>query len=184
MMMFFLQPGRADCEGQSTCVVVLFSSLLWKEYATIASKRRWLCDVDLEMVKVCFPSEYDAAVAKFPNLRQMRFGCCGFQYRPWKDGAAMLLELKVDDVWVPILSELLPEHIVDRLMLAQAEWYKVTQMLEAKATQLEIAKHATHPSTCLIEGLPFHLHRSLSVQGVLRERSSSCDASAVGEVLL
>ena len=121
---------------------------MWKEYATIASKRRWLCDVELKMVKVCFPSEYDAAVAKFPNLHQMSFGSCGLKYRPWKDGAAMLLELKVDDVWVPILSELLPDHIVNRLMLAQAEWYKVTQMSEAKAIQLEIAKHATHPSTC------------------------------------
>ena len=80
---------------------------------------------------------------------------CGLKYRPFKDGPAMLLELKVDDTWVPILSELLPDHIVDRLMLAQAEWYQVTEMSEAKAIQLEIAKHAMHPSTCLIDGLPF-----------------------------
>ena len=38
---------------------------------------------------------------------------------------------------VPILSELLPERIVDRLAMAQAEWYRVAQMSEAKSTQLE-----------------------------------------------
>ena len=78
MKMFFLHPGRVEEKGgKFKYCGVFFASTLWKEYTTIASKRRWLCEVDFEMVKLCFPGEFDAALAKFPALHAMAFPCCG-----------------------------------------------------------------------------------------------------------
>ena len=80
--------------------------------------------VDYDRVKLAFPDEYDAGLSEHPDLHSLSMGTCGLQYRPFIDGPAMLVELKVDDEWIPIVSEHLPEHVLDRFKQAQAEWYE------------------------------------------------------------
>ena len=52
----------------------------------------------------------------------------------------------VDGVWVPIVSELLPEHILDRFKQAQSEWYEVLSSSSAEDIKLRILQNATRPS--------------------------------------
>ena len=73
-------------------------------------------------------------------------GTRGLKYRPFRDGAAMLMELLVDKEWIPIVSEHLPEHILDRFKQAQSEWYEVLHSDSAQSTKLRILQNATNPS--------------------------------------
>ena len=73
-------------------------------------------------------------------------GACGLTYRPYKDGPAMLMELLVDNAWIPIVSESMPEHSVDRFKQAQAEWYEVLASDSAAEIKEEIMQHAVNPS--------------------------------------
>ena len=85
-------------------------------------------------------------MAKDPDLHSRDMGTCGLKYRPFADGPAMLMELLVDDVWYPIVTEFLPEHIVDRFKQAQAEWYDVLSSDKAHDIKADILQNATKPS--------------------------------------
>ena len=64
--------------------------------------------------------------------------------------------MEVGGKTVPLLSELLPEHIMDRFKLVQSEWAKLTDTDTARAVKLKICqeKMLTHPVTCLDEACP------------------------------
>ena len=58
----------------------------------------------------------------------------------------MLMELLIDNEWIPIVSEHLPEHILDRFKQAQSEWYEVLHSDSAQSVKLKILQNATKPS--------------------------------------
>ena len=105
-------------------------------------------------MEAAFPKEYARALEKHPNLRDCRMGTCGVKYRPFKDGPAAVLEILVDNKWVALVSELLPEHIIDRFQMAQSEWYQVCQQTSAQEVKLRIMQNATNPSTFLCKDVP------------------------------
>ena len=73
-------------------------------------------------------------------------------YRPFNDGPACIIEVRIDDEWISLVSEILPEHILDRFKQAQAEWYKVLHSDSAKDVKMKILQNATKPSTNLVCG--------------------------------
>ena len=102
--------------------------------------------LDYDRLQLAFPEEYEAALSAHPDLRTKNPGTCGLKYRPFKDGAAMLMELKVDDEWIPVVSELLPEHVADRFKQAQAKWYQVLKTDAAWSVKMRLLENATNPS--------------------------------------
>ena len=131
-----------------------FSAPLWAETETLSKKTNWKCELDWDRVQLAFPDEYEAAISAQPNLRNMPTGTCGLKYRPHKDGPAMLVELLLDEAWIPLVSACLPEHIVDRFKQAQAEWYEVLQSDKAADVKMRILQHATKPCTNLVQDCP------------------------------
>ena len=135
MKMYYMHPGREvknvdDKTGKVAGTRYIFcgayfSAALWKEYQALSNKTRWVCMLDNERVRHAFPEEHAAAVAEDPDVFNKDNGTCGKVYRPWRDGPACLIEMRIDGAWIPLVSELLPEHILDRFKQAQAEWYKV-----------------------------------------------------------
>ena len=145
MKCFYMHPGRLQNHVFNYCGCY-FGSALWKEYKTASKKTKWRCICDMERVKVACPEEYEAALAKDPCLHEKDFGTCGMVYYPWRDGPAMLMEILIDNVWIPFVSEFLPEHILDRFKQAQAEWYEVLASDSAADIKEEIMQHAVKPS--------------------------------------
>ena len=131
-----------------------------------------------------FPDEYDAALSQNPGLRNEKMGTCGLKYFPFRDGPAMLMELKIDGEWIPVVSELLPEHIADRFKQAQAEWYQVLRTDSAQSVKMRILHNATNPSVLFPCGrfLRSQGRWQVSLEGVLRGRVQSSDTGGVGAV--
>ena len=145
MKLYYMHPGRKQ-DGVFKYCGCYFGAAPWKESKTPSDKTRWKCACDYDRVQLAFPDEYAAALTKHPDLRSKNMGTCGLQYRPFKDGPAMLMELLVDDEWIPIVSEFLPEHIMDRFKQAQAEWYEVLRSDSTQSVKLKILQNATKPS--------------------------------------
>ena len=145
MKLYYMHPGRKDNGVMKYCGCY-FSATLWQENRTIGGKTRWQCMLCWDNVKDAFPEEYAEAKALNPDLELSKSGTCGLRYYPYKDGPATLMEMLVDDEWFPMVSELLPEHILDRFKQAQSEWYEVLHSDSAADIKMRILKHATKPS--------------------------------------
>ena len=158
MKLYYMHPGRKD-NGEMKYCGCYFSATLWQENRTIGGKTRWKCMLCWDNVKDAFPEEYAEAKALNPDLELSKSGTCGLTYRPFKDGPAMLMEMLVDDEWIPMVSELLPGHILDRFNQAQSEWYRVLHTDSAEDIKMIILKHATKPSIQ-------NLHRELIAWGL------------------
>ena len=146
MKCYYMHPGRKNKGVVRKYCGCYFSGGLWQE-GTIAKKTHWYCKLDWARVQMAFPHEHAVALKANPDLHTADTGCCGLKYYPWKDGAACLIELQVDDdTWIPLVSELIPEHIMDRFKEAQAEWYGVLQTDKAADIKIRIVQHSTKPS--------------------------------------
>ena len=141
----YSHPGRKQ-DGKFNYCGCYFSAPLWEEYKTDSDKTRWKCELDLERVKLAFPHEYQDALKRNPKLHLTPMPTCGMRYRPFRDGPAALIEMLVEDQWIAIASELLPEHVYDRFQQAQGEWYKVLHTSSAEDVKMKILEHATQPS--------------------------------------
>ena len=144
MKMYYMHPGRVE-NGKMHFCGCYFSAALWEEYIT-RGKTRWKCMLCWDKVKDAFPEEYAEAKSLNPDLELSKSGTCGLTYRPYKDGPTLLLELLVDDEWIAIVSERLPQQILDLFQQAQGEWYRVLHSDSAKDIKMKILKHATRPS--------------------------------------
>jgi hypothetical protein len=122
-----------------------------------------MCQIDKERLRVAHPEEYEKVKDMDFDKVNKECGFCNEKYRPHLDGAAALVEMLVtrDDLegqeeWWPIVSELMPEHIADRIQCAQAEWHKIGKFTSATLLQAKIIANATMPKTCTlrIPGLP------------------------------
>ena len=159
MKMYYMHPGREvkNVDDKTGDVVgtkfiycgAYFSAALWTEYKALSNKTRWTCMLDSDRVKIAFPDEHKQAVAADPDIfKKEHNGTCGKVYRPWADGPASLIEMLIDgDTWVPLVSELLPEHILDRFKQAQAEWYQVLHSDKAEDVKMRILCASRNPTS-------------------------------------
>ena len=146
MKLFYMHPGRKQNGIWNYCGCY-FSAGLWKEYKTVAGKTRWNCACDMDQVEAGFPEEYKAALANDPDLRSKTMvGTCGMKYRAHKDGPAMLVELLVNDEWIPMVTEFMPETILGKFKEAQAEWYEVLNSSSAADVKAKILRNQVKPS--------------------------------------
>lgn len=162
MKLFYMHPGRKQ-NGKWNYCGCYFSAGLWKEYKTVAGKTRWKCACDMDQVEAGFPEEFKAALKNDPDLRSKSMvGTCGMRYYANKDGPAMLVELLVEDEWVPIVTEFMPETILNKFKEAQAEWYQVLNSSSAADIKANILSNQVKPS---IQKLIVHGPGGLNVIG-------------------
>ena len=103
-----------------------------------------------------FPRQYAAAKKTHPEIDQKALGGCGGRYVPFAHGAASIIEMEVGGKTVPLLSELMPEHIMGRFKMVQSEWHNLTDTDTAKAVEIKICQEGMlrHPVTCLDQCCP------------------------------
>ena len=126
-----------------------FHPLLWHAgSASSSDKLRWFCHLDWDRLQQIFPREWSYAISKHPNLRELFIDTCGVKYRPFRDGASLLVQLLVDNEWALFVSEQLPEHILDRFQQVQAEWCELLHSDRpwAKDIKARIMENAIKPS--------------------------------------
>jgi hypothetical protein len=134
-----------------------FASALWDEYQNAKGQSKWKCEVDWERVQQCFPKDYEMVNKQYGKLLSSeKMGTCGQLYRPFKDGASNVVEIKVDDDWYPFVTEMLPEVIVNRFKKAQAEWYRVSATSQAEEVRISIFENQTHPRTNVLSDVPLN----------------------------
>jgi hypothetical protein len=112
-------------------------------------------------MKVMFPDDYKKALDLHKNDHAIKVAAttlCGQNYSPYKDGPGMMVELLMSkegepEEWASIVSEVIPQEVMDRLAQAKAEWHKVSVLSDSELWT-KILKEAVQPKLHLKELIP------------------------------